>query len=189
MVFETYLLLLEEEHGMPLNSLTKNYLLFGLLGTEGHKQFSGNPAIKSINMATYAEFSKAVVEHFQRPVNTACAIWDLQHQKQGATETAAEFLAALRDLIPNCGYSTIEAKKELALSLLLRCHSETAQLQMLKLEPDLNMYYHILGLDEWSTADVHIFQNSVTSPSYLPLAATYRRSDMCTNLQSRGGKG
>ncbi len=36
---------------------------------------------------------------------------------------------------------------------------------------------------------MHIFQNSMTSsPSYLPLAATYRRVDLCTNLQSKGGK-
>ncbi len=90
---------------MPLNNLTKNSLLFGLLGTEGHKQFSGNPAIEPINTATYAEVSKAVAEHFQWPVNTACAIWVLQHLNQGVTEMAAEFLAALCDLIPDCGYS------------------------------------------------------------------------------------
>ncbi len=43
-VFETYLLLLEEERGVPLSNLMKNSLLFSLLGTEVHKQFSGNPA-------------------------------------------------------------------------------------------------------------------------------------------------
>ncbi len=53
---------------------------------------------------------------------------------------AAEFLATLRDLIPDCGYSAIEAKKELALLLLLESHSETAQLEMQKLEPDLDAY-------------------------------------------------
>ncbi len=64
-----------------------------------------------------------------------------------------------------------------------------AQLEMLKLEPDLDMYYCILESDEWSKADVHVFQNSaISSPSYPPLAATYWRSDMCTNLQSTGGK-
>ncbi len=77
MVFETYLLLLEEEHGTPLNNLTKNSLLLGLLGTKGHKQFSGNPVIELLNTATYADFSKVVMEHFQRPVNTAHAVWDL----------------------------------------------------------------------------------------------------------------
>ncbi len=133
---------------MPLSDLTKNSLLFGLLGTEGHKQFSGNPAIGTLNTATYAEFSKAVMEHFQRLVNTACAIWDLRHRQQGVTETAAKFLATLRDLIPDCGYSTIEAKRELALSLLLGCYSETAQLEMLKLEPDLDTYYHIPESDK-----------------------------------------
>ncbi len=64
-VFETYLLLLEEECGVPLSDLTKNSLLFGLLGTEGHKQFSGNPMIWTLNTATYAEFLKVVMEHFQ----------------------------------------------------------------------------------------------------------------------------
>ncbi len=60
---------------------------------------------------------------------------------------------------------------------------------MLKLEPDLDTYYHILESDERSKADVHIFQNSATSsPSYPPLAATYRRVDSGTSLQSRGGK-
>ncbi len=132
---------------------------------------------------------KDVREHFQRPVNTAHAIWDLRHCQQGATETAAEFLAALRDLIPDCGYSTVEAKKELTLSVLLGCYSEMAQLEMLKLEPDLDAYYCILESDEQSKADVHIFQNSTTSlPSYPPLVATYRRVDLCTNLQSKGGK-
>ncbi len=70
----TYLLLLKEEHGTPLNNLMKNSLLFGLLGTEGHKHFSGNPAIELLNMATYTDFSKVVREHFERLVNTACAI-------------------------------------------------------------------------------------------------------------------
>ncbi len=76
-VFETYLLPLEEERGTPLSNLTKNSLLFGLLGTEGHKHFSGNPMIETLNMATYADFLKAVMEHFQLLVNTAHAISDL----------------------------------------------------------------------------------------------------------------
>ncbi len=43
-VFSTYLCLLEEERGAELLDCVKNSLLFGLLGTEGHKQFSGNPS-------------------------------------------------------------------------------------------------------------------------------------------------
>ncbi len=93
---------------------------------------------------------------------------------------AAEFLAALRDLIPNSGYSAVEAKKELALSLLLGCYSETAQLEMLKLKPDLNAYYCILESDEHSEADVNVFQNSTASSSrYSPLGVTYKHSEMC----------
>ncbi len=85
--------------------------------------------------------------------------------------------------------SAIEAKKELALSLLLGCYSEMAELEMLKLEPDLDAYYCILESDECSRANVHIFQNSaISSPSYPSLVATYRRSDMCTNLQLGGGR-
>ncbi len=86
---------------------------------------------------------------------------------------AAGFLAALHDLIPDFGYSATEAKKELALSLLLRCYSEMTQLEMLKLESDLDAYYCILESDGWTKADMHIFQNSATSSSsYPPLAVT-----------------
>ncbi len=80
---------------MPLSDLMKNSLLFSLLGTEGHKQFSDNPTIETLNMATYADLSKVVMEHFQHLVNTVHAIWDLQHCQQGASEAAAEFLATL----------------------------------------------------------------------------------------------
>ncbi len=75
------------------------------------------------------------------------------------------------------------------MSLLLGSRSEMAQLEMLKVEPDLDAYYRVLESDERSKADMHTFQNSATSsPSYPPPAATYRRVDLCTNLQSKGGK-
>ncbi len=85
-VFSTYLRLLEEERGMPLSDLTKNSLLFELLGTEGRKQFSGNPMADTLETATFAEFQQSVAVHFQHPMNTARAIWDLRHRRQGGTE-------------------------------------------------------------------------------------------------------
>ncbi len=136
-----YLCLLEEERGVGLSDRVKNALLFGLLGTEGHKQFAGNPALVALQTATFAVIEQSVADHFKRPINTARAIWDLHHRQQGSTESAAEFLAGLREIIPDCGYDAAGLKKELAHVLLLGCRSETAQLEMLKIEPDLDTYF------------------------------------------------
>ncbi len=106
-------------------------------------------------------------------MNTARAIWDLHHRTQGATESTAEFLAALRDIIPDCGYDAPSLRKELAHSLLLGCRSESAQLEMLKVEPELDAHFQILESDEWSQADVHTFQSGASSASpYPPVSAT-----------------
>ncbi len=108
-VFATYLQLLKEERGSELTLLTMSPLLFGLLDTEGHKQFPGDLDVKTLETTTFVHFQKAVADHFQCPIDTACAIWDLQHQKQGSTETAAEFLATLP-----LSYNTAGSRKELS---------------------------------------------------------------------------
>ncbi len=186
-VFSTYMCLLEEERGAVLSDRVKNSLLFGLLGTEGHKQFSGNPAIVTLQTATFTEFEKSIADHFRRPINTARAIWDLHHRTQGSTESAAEFLSGLRDIIPDCGYDAAGSKRELAHALLLGCRSETAQLEMLKLEPDLDVYFRILESDERSKADVHLFQSSAAaSSSFTPVGATYNRQRGNSNFHTKG---
>ncbi len=64
-------------------------------GDRGHKQFARNPAIETLQMATFAVFEQSMTDHFKCPVNTAHAIWDLHHHRQGAAESASEFLTAL----------------------------------------------------------------------------------------------
>ncbi len=140
-VFSTYLCLLEEERGVVLSDQVKNSLLFGLLGTKGHKQFAGNPALKTLQTATFVGFKQSIADHFKCPINTDCTIWDLHHHRQGATESAAEFLTALCDIIPDCGYNAAGSMKQLAHVLLLGCRSEMAQLEMLKIEPALDTYF------------------------------------------------
>ncbi len=162
----------------------KNSLLFGLLGTEGHLQFSGNPMVDVLETASFVDFQKSVADHFQSPVNTARAIWDLRHRQQGGTESASEFLATLRDIIPDCGYEAPSSLKELALVLLLGCRLETVQLEMLKIEPELDAYFQILESDERSQADVHTFQSGASSASsFPPVSATYLQS------RSQSGRG
>ncbi len=144
----------------------------------------------TLETATFVEFQQSVAMHFQCPVNTACAIWDLRHRQQRGTESASEFLATLRDIIPDCGYDAPSSWKELALALLLGCRSESAQLEMLKVEPELDAYFRILESDEQSQVDMHTFQSGASSASpYPPVSATYNHTRAQSHSQSERGRG
>ncbi len=60
---------------MLLSDLTKNSLLFGLLGTEGHKQFSGNPMAdtleRELEIAAGSSAEPVSHPHLQEPVAPA----------------------------------------------------------------------------------------------------------------------
>ncbi len=67
--FESYLDLVETERGAALDNKTKNQLLFGLLRTEGVRQFGRTEAIDMIKTDMFNIFSSAIKEYFQHPAS------------------------------------------------------------------------------------------------------------------------
>lgn len=108
----------------------KNAYLFALLGTEGIRIFSTDPAALAKDTTTYANFSKAATEVFGVPVNKIRALYDFQMRTQGATETTMEYLSALRAIAADCEFGAL-LKNRLAIQLAVGCHQKETQEKLL----------------------------------------------------------
>ncbi len=111
--FESYLDLVETERGAVLDNKMKNQLLFSLLRTEGVRQFGRTEAIDRIKTDTLDIFLAAVKEYFQHPVSKCKCHFDMQMRHQAPSESATEFLAALREPSPDFHLGTYEMLIEL----------------------------------------------------------------------------
>ncbi len=125
--FKGYIHLLEFNH-VPLEEGIKKTLLFQLLGAEGMCQFGNEPAVARLeeNAYTFTAFCNSLEAFFHKPVKPARARLDLHNRWQGAQETAAEFMASLRELLPDCRFDAEHQLEHLATQVLAGCRSDAA---------------------------------------------------------------
>ncbi len=87
----------------------------------------------------------------------ARACLEFRRRFQGISEAAAEFVAALRELAPDCEFPDGTLPCELALQILTGCRSQKARERMLLRPIDLDDYVQILETDEAVKDDVAAF--------------------------------
>ncbi len=162
--FNSWLTLVEVERGEALNAKTKNALLFSLLGSEGLRQFGSDPVVAQMDdqtPPTHAVFQAAVKQRFHRPASISRACLDFQNRRQGSTESAADFVAALRELAPECQFPATYLDRALAQQILAGCRSTKARERMLLHNPDqaadLTEFIRILDSDEAVQHDSALF--------------------------------
>ncbi len=150
---------MEAERGEALTGALKNSLLFSLLGTEGQHRFGSHPLVARIKDATttHALFQKAVQDHIRRPTNVAHACLEFQRRFQGPNESATDFLAALREMAPDCEFPDGTLARELVLQVLSGCRSQKACERMLLRPVALDDYTQILETDETVREDSAAF--------------------------------
>ncbi|MCP4549741.1 MAG: hypothetical protein GY835_25075, partial [bacterium] len=92
--FKGYVRLLEFDR-LPFEEGIKKTILFQLLGAEGMRQFGNEPAAARLedNVFMFDAFADAVEAFFHKPVKPARGRLDLHNRRQGAQETATEFVA------------------------------------------------------------------------------------------------
>ncbi len=150
---------MEAERRAALTNAVKNSILFSLLGTEGQHRFGSHPIVATLGdeATAHAAFQEAVKAFFKKPMNIARACLDFHQHCQGQSETASEFVSALRELAPDCDFLVDYLKRELALQILSGCHSTKARECMLLAAIDLDEYIKILESDESLQEDSRIF--------------------------------
>ncbi len=119
MSFKGYIHLLEFDHA-ALDEGIKKTLLFQLLGAEGMRQFGDEPAAARLeeNAYTFIAFCDALEAFSHKPVKPAWARLELQNRRQGAQELAAELVALLRELLPDCRFDAEHQLELLAMQVL-----------------------------------------------------------------------
>ncbi len=175
--FDTYLHPVELERGEALTASTQNSLLFSLLGQEGLRQFGNDPVVATMTEAatTYAIFRAAVRRRFKRTTNVARACFDFHTRRQGPTESAAEFIAALRELAPDCSFPADYHNRALVEQLICGCYSSKARERMLLIDPNLDEYLQILESDEVVQEDSQIIASGSSSLLISPAFISSRR--------------
>ncbi len=137
-MFNSYLTLVEAERGVVLNNKTKNVLIFGLLGSEGLRQFGSNPIIAKMDETpplTHMAFQATVRQRFYCSPSISRACLDFANRRQGSSESAADFLAALHKLAPECRFPATYLNRAIAQQILVGCRSTKARERMLLHEP------------------------------------------------------
>ncbi len=114
--FDSWIRLVQLKRGENLDDATKNSLLFKLVGFEGLRQFGSDTLVPLMTEAatTHTHFQDPVKAHFHHPVTVACAVLDFQERSQGTRESAADFVAALRELAPDCAFPATYLDRALA---------------------------------------------------------------------------
>ncbi|MCP4546672.1 MAG: hypothetical protein GY835_09445, partial [bacterium] len=159
MSFKGYVHLLQFDRAM-LDEGIKKTLLFQLLGTEGMCQFGNEPATARLedNVYSFIAFCNALETFFHKPVKPAWARLELHNRRQGAQESAAEFVASLRELLPDCRFDAEHQLEHLATQVLAGCRSDSARKRMLLEENiDLDRFAEILVSEESVARDMVAF--------------------------------
>ncbi len=165
--FNCYLTLIEAERGEALNDKTKNALLFGLLRSEGLRQFGSDPIVARMDDTpppTHTAFQAAVRQRFYRSPSISHACLDFANHRQGTNESAADFLATLRELAPECRFPATYLDRALTQQILVGCKLPKAREWMLvhvpEAEPNLDAFVKILDSDEAVTKDQQVFSSA-----------------------------
>ena len=120
------------------NELTdhaKNAYLSTLLSCEGSRILMAHPVGGTAATATYNDFKASVQALFERPVDPVRAEFEFRSRKQGATESVANYLTALRTLHAereqvaelNGDVATIVGDRDLAMQLAIGCYNRHTQ--------------------------------------------------------------
>ncbi len=96
----------------------------------------------------HAIIQAAVPKFFQHLTSVSCACLDFHLRHQGASGSASEFVAAPRELTPDCLFSGDHFLEELAMQLITDCRSPKAREWMLMQNFDLDEYLRILDMDK-----------------------------------------
>ncbi len=157
-------MLVEAERGEALNDKMKNALLFSLLGSEGLCQFGSDPIMATMDATPppmHTAFQAAVRQHFYRSPSILHACLDFANRRQSPNESAADFLAALRELAPEYRFPVTYLNRAIAQQILVGCRSTKAREQMLlhepEAEPNLDAFVKISDSDEAVFKDQQVF--------------------------------
>ncbi len=83
---------------------------------------------------------------------------ELHNRRQGAQESAAEFVASLRELLPDCRFDAEHQLEHLAMQVLAGCHSNAARKhRLLEEQIDLEKFVNILVSEESVVSDMAVF--------------------------------
>ena len=148
--------------GQELTDVRKNRYLYQLLGEEGRRQFSTQPIVDQIALpaTTYAVFSAAVRDYFQKPVGIVKARHDFHAHKQNAHETISDYLTELRGLVVDCRYGAQE-NEQLATQIAIGCYNPDAQKQLLqRRELNLDEFVTLVQSVESATSDLSELSSS-----------------------------
>ncbi len=147
------------------------------------------PLVAKIKDATttYVLFQKAVQDHFRRPTNIARACLEFWRRFQGPNESATDFLAALREMAPDCEFPDGMLARELALP-------QKARERMLLHPVALDDYTQILEMDETVREDSATFaaatgQSASTSSVQLVLSRQHTQKPSGRQVQTPLGGG
>ncbi len=120
----------------PLQDIDRNVLLISHLGSEGLRSFSttqdfaeySNPA----NPTTYQSLKKMVQEHVRTTPSVVKARFDFVSRTQEPGESVAEYLVALRALLPDCACGRIPAAvfEDVQLKTQLICHTSDSRARL-----------------------------------------------------------
>ncbi len=146
----------------------------------------------------HTAFQEAVKTFFKKPTNVAQACLDFREHHQGQSETASEFVSALRELAPDCYFLVDYLKRELALQILSGCHSTKARERVLLTAINLDEYVNIRESDESLQDDSRVFAAAASNgrPSTVHRVCTLRNQQqkgnankgMQPNTNFRAGK-
>ncbi len=100
------------------------------------------------------------LHRIRRSMNVAHACFDFHTRKQGPTESAAEYMASLRELAPDCNFPAMYLNCALAKRIVCGCHCMKAHERMHLVDPNLDGYLRILESDEAVQEDSAVIASS-----------------------------
>ncbi len=188
--FKGYIRLLEFDRA-PLGEGIKKMLLFQLLGAEGMRQFGNEPAAARLedDIYTFDTFADAVEAFFHKPMKPARGQLDFHNRHQGVQETATKFVAALRELLPDCRFDAKHQLEHLAMQVLAGCRSDAMRkCMLLEQQIDLDKFVEILVSEESVASDIVAFGAQIRTPSAVSTNVQPLQSKMSGRKWQSGGK-
>ena len=161
--FDDYLFLLEmrQREGTELSDRVKNALLWQSLGSEGQRRFAVHPITdKSLHPdPKYVDYKQAALDTFHEPVSPIRARFDFQLRKQGSSETVAEYVTALQQLVVDCQFSN--PKEMIATQLAIGLHDQLSQQKILTCDSiSFDEFLKIAKAQESSAANAATFHDA-----------------------------